>query len=117
MDPEIILASLNNEAHGWTARGRNVHAHTEYRPVGSGDTLSFVAVAHEMRTYQVQSEPLDMALVLQAEFENGALESVTVIYRSSNLDVTSAALVAKLDAMAMDALAAAEADLVEALAP
>ena len=116
MDPAVILASFDNEAHGWAVRGRNVHAHTEHRPTGTGETLTFVEVLHEIRTYQVHSEPLDMALVIMAEFEEGALEAVYVIYRGSNIDVTSATLVAKLDEMAAAAISAAVADLTAALA-
>lgn len=115
-DPALLLASLNNASHGWIMRGRHVHTHTEYRPSVGDEGPEGYEVQHEARTYQLKSDPLDLHIVMTSEHEAGALEVIWVMYEGTNIDVTSPALMAKLDEMAAAALAAAESALASRLA-
>ena len=115
IDSEILRSSFADPANVWVCRGRFDHIHEHPHHAENGESAETACRSVETRTYQFQSEPLDLSLVLIAELADGSLSRVDVVWYGTNFDVTSAALYAKLEELAVVGMHKAAADLVTRL--
>lgn len=110
MSPSLVsalVASLSNPQHAWSVASAASHV-TPSQPgllINTGG-LTPVTVqgppsdALLDKTFQLQSEPLELILVAMAHLRNGVFEDMDVYYRGTSFETSSALLYAAIVAIA-----------------
>lgn len=110
MSPSLVsslIASLGNPQHNW----RVVSAVTHSTPSMPGLSLNTGGVTPTTvtgpasdalvdKTYQLQSDPLGLVLVIMAHLRNATFEDMTVYYRGTGFETDSVSLYNTVVAMA-----------------
>lgn len=103
-----LIASINNSQHDWKVLSAATHT-TPSMPglsLNTGGVAPATVVGPDTpalinRTFQLQSTPLDLMIVIMAEVKDSVFDTMTVYYKGSGFETDSVSLynavVAKAD--------------------
>jgi hypothetical protein len=119
MSPSLVaslIASLGNADHNWHVVSAVTHTTPSYPGLtldtGGATPTTVTGPASDAlvdKTYQLQSDSLDLVLVIMAHLRNAAFESMTVYYRGTGFETDSVSLYNTVVAMADPEVATIEA--------